>query len=111
MNYHNYLKELRMYRYSRTVTIKNGASMPPALRAGAEVTAHLNKTYGLQMQIGAEFFGDLKIHWTCDIQNLDSMPQLNSKLLQDKAYWEIMEKIKPFVLDGSVQDRVIAFSS
>jgi hypothetical protein len=39
------------------------------------------------------------------------MPQLNSKLLQDKAYWEIMEKIKPFVLDGSVQDRVIAFSS
>jgi hypothetical protein len=100
-----------MYQYSRTITLKNGASMPSALIHGAEVVAHLNNTYKLQMRLGAEFFGDLKIHWICDIASLDGMTQLNLKLMQDQAYWEIMEKIKPWVLEGSVHDRVIAFSN
>jgi hypothetical protein len=98
-----------MYQYSRTVTIKNGASMAPALRTAAEVTAYLNKVYSLQMRVGTEMFGDLKIHWICNIASLDSMMQLNSKLAQDKDYWDIMEKIKPYVLEGSVQDKAIVF--
>ena len=98
-----------MYQYSRTVTIKNGASMAPALRAAAEVTGYLNKNYSLQMRVGSEVFAHLKIHWICSVDSLDSMTQLNAKLAQDKAYWDIMEKIKPFVLEGSVQDKAIAF--
>jgi hypothetical protein len=100
-----------MYRYSRTVTIKNSASMPPALRTGAEIATHLNNTYKLNMRVGSELFGHLRIHWTCDVESLDSMTQLNLKLMQDKAYWEIMERIKPYVLEGSVRDRVIAFAA
>ncbi len=98
-----------MYLYSRTVTIKSGASMPPALRAASEVAAYLNQTYSFGMRVGSEIFGDLKIHWICDVESLDRFTQLAAHLAQDKNYWEIMEGIKPFVLDGSVQDRVLAF--
>ena len=97
-----------MYQYSRTVTIKNGASISPAVRTAVEVTAYLNKIYNLQMRVGTEMFGDLKIHWICNVDSLDSLALLNSKLAQNKAYWEIMDKIKPYVLEGSVQDKAIA---
>ena len=68
-----------MYQYSRTVTIKNGASMAPALRTAAEVTAYLNKVYNLQMRVGTEMFGDLKIHWICSIASLDGRTSVGAE--------------------------------
>jgi len=98
-----------MYQYSRTVTIKNGASMAPALRTAAEVTAYLNKVYNLQMRVGTEMFGDLKIHWICSIASLDGMMQLNSKLAQDKDYWDIMEKLGPLFLRAACKTKRLLF--
>lgn len=97
-----------MYRYSRAVTIKNGASMQPAMQIGADITAHMNRVYGLKMMMGTQLFSKLKIHWVFDTDSLDGMMLLSSKLAQDASYWEMMGKLKPLVLEGSVKEKVIA---
>ena len=98
-----------MYRYTRTVTIRNGASMPPTLQIGSSIVKHVNQVYGLNMRMGTALFDKLKVHWTYDGHSLDEMMKLSSKLSQDKTYWEMMDKLKPLVLEGSVKERLVAF--
>lgn len=97
-----------MYRYSRTIIVKNGASMQPAMQIGTEITAHVNRMYGLKMRMGPELFNELKVHWMYDADTLEGMMALSAKLAQDTVYWEMMGKLKPFVLEGSVREKVIA---
>ncbi len=96
-----------MFRYSRTVTVRNGASVAPALQAAFALTAHINKEYGLQMKVGTELFGELKIHWHSDSDSLDAMPKFAMRAAQDKTYAELLEQMKPFVVEGSVRDHVV----
>lgn len=96
-----------MFRYSRTITVRNGASFVPALQAAIEIASYVNEVYGLKMKVGSEMFGGLKLHWFNDTDSLDAMPQFAAKVVQDKVYGELLEKLKPHVVDGSVRDRVV----
>lgn len=96
-----------MFRYSRTVTIRNGAAVVPAIQAAAELAAYVNRTYGFKLRVGAELFGAARIHWYNDIESLDAIPQFAMKAAADKAYGELLEKMKSFVLEGSLHDQVV----
>ncbi|HJV96836.1 MAG TPA: hypothetical protein VJ608_12400, partial [Albitalea sp.] len=91
-----------------TATTKNAACMPAALQFGSEVASHFNKTYDVKMKVGAEMFGGSRVHWFFDADNLDQMAQLNSKLMQDRTYWALIDKSKDLWLEGSLEDKVVA---
>jgi hypothetical protein len=103
----NIQQELFMYHFIRSVTAKNAASMPAALQFCGEVTAYLNKNYGLNMKAGAQLFGGTKLYWFYEKGNLDEFAQLNAKLMQDRTYWEMLEKAKLLWLEGSMHDKIV----
>ena len=41
-----------MYRFIRTVRPKTHANLAPAMQWAGEVTAHINKTYALNLKFG-----------------------------------------------------------
>jgi hypothetical protein len=96
-----------MYRFIRSVTVKTAASMPAALQFSNEVTSHINKTYSMAMKGGVQMFGCATVYWFIDVESLDAMSQFNTKLMQDRAYWDILDKAKPLWLEGSGKDRVV----
>ncbi len=96
-----------MYRFTRSVTVRNAAEMPGALQFCIAVTDHLNKAYDLNMRAGAEMFGATRIHWFFDMDTLEDMSRLNAELLQDGHYCVMLEKAKHFWLDGSSHDKVV----
>ncbi|RZF25647.1 hypothetical protein EVC45_32015 [Paraburkholderia sp. UYCP14C] len=96
-----------MYRFIRTSTVKNAALLPSALAFASQVTAHLNKSYSLQMHFGVEQFGSLKVHWHFDSDSLDKMQQINEKLMEDQDYRSLLEKYKDVWEDGAMRDTVV----
>ena len=97
-----------MYRFTRTVTVKTAANTPAALKWAGEATAYLNKAYALNMKFGIEIFGAGKIHWYFDTDSLDKITAVNAKLLQDRAYIELLEKTKAIWVEGGLRDSVVA---
>ena len=97
-----------MYRFIRTVTPRNAASIPAALQFSAEMTSHMNRTYGLSMKAGIEMFGDGHLHWHYEADSLNQMTEVNRKLMTDKAYWALLEQNKGLWVEGSMRDRVVS---
>jgi hypothetical protein len=97
-----------MYRFIRTATAKNGASVPAALQWAGDVSAYLNKTYSLNLKFGMELFGDAKIHWHFDTDSLDKATAVNAKMMQDREYAGMLEKAKVLWLDGGLKDTIVA---
>jgi hypothetical protein len=100
-------KEFPMYRFTRSVATKNAAGMATAIPFATEITAYLNKTYNMRMTVGVEMFGHNRIHWSYDAPTLDAMAEHNTKLMQDRTYWEILTKAAGIWLEGSMKDRVV----
>lgn len=98
-----------MFRFMRTATAKNAATLVPALQFAAEVSSYLNRRYSLNVKFGTELFGAPRIHWQFETDSLDKLQQLNVKLLQDREYLGMIEKYKDSWVDGSLQDTVLAF--
>ena len=96
-----------MYRFIRTATVKNAAHLPSALAFASQVTAHLNKSYSLNMRFGAEQFGSPKIHWHFDADSLDEMQKVNEKLMEDRDYSALLEKYKGVWADGAMHDTIV----
>ena len=98
-----------MYNFTRTVTIRNGASTTKAVGFAMELTGYINKTYNVNIRCGMEMFGGANIHWQYDQDNLDKISALNAKLFEDKAYWGMIEKAKDFFVDGSMRDSIVNY--
>jgi len=96
-----------MFRFTRTVTLKQMASTHEALKFAATMVEHLRKEYGMNTQVGTELFGEPKLHWFTDLETLDQLTQRQSKMLQDKTYWSLIDSAKHLWIDGSVRDRMV----
>lgn len=96
-----------MYRFIRTATVKSAALLPSALAFASEVTAHLNKSYALNIRFGAEQFGSAKVHWHFDTDSLDKMQQVNAKLMEDREYAAMLDKYKDVWAEGLMHDTAI----
>jgi hypothetical protein len=77
-----------MYRFVRTARPRTAANVPAALQFSAQVTEHLNRTYGLNMKAGIELFGKSRLHWHYEAPTIDEHNHL----------W----------LEGSMKDQVIS---
>lgn len=96
-----------MYVFRRSVTIQAAALTPKAVGFAMEVTGYINGKYNLNMKSGIELFGGLNLHWQFESDSLDKMSAINSKLFEDKAYWQLLEKGKDFWVPGSLKDTII----
>lgn len=96
-----------MYRFIRTATVKNAAALPSALAFASEVTAHLNRSYSLNMRFGVEQFGCANIHWHFDADSLDKMQQINEKLMGDRDYAALLTKYQDIWAEGAMHDAVV----
>ena len=98
-----------MYRFIRRATITNAAVVPAATAFGMEIAGYLNKNYGIQVKMGMMMFGHLNMHWHFDVDSLDKLGELNTKLIQDKNYIAMLTKAQTFWVDGSLKDQVVMF--
>lgn len=98
-----------MYRFTRTATLNNAAYTPMAMNFATEVCGYLNKTYKLNMKVGMEMFGDLKLYWQFEVDSLENLAAVNTKLMQDKTYWAMLDKTKEIWVHGSLKDTVVNF--
>lgn len=96
-----------MFVFRRSVTLANAANVPKALNFSVELCGYFNKTYGVNLRTGLEMFGPLNMHWQFESDTLDKMNAINTKLLDDKGYWSILEKNKDLWVHGSLKDTVI----
>ena len=96
-----------MYRFMRKTTLKNGAYTPLAMGFATEVVGYLNKSYGINLQCGMEMFDSCTIHWHFDTDSLEKISDVNMKLMQDKGYWAMLDKVKDIWVNGSVKDSVV----
>ena len=100
-----------MYRFIRTARPRHAMSVPAALQFCAEMTGHLNRTYGLNMKAGIEMFGEGRLHWHYEADTIDRMTEINRKLMEDKTYWALIEKYNNVWLEGSMKDQVVSLMS
>jgi hypothetical protein len=100
-----------MYRFTRTAMPRTASHVPAALQMSAEVTAHMNRTYGVNMKAGIELFGRGRLHWHYEAETLDRISEVNRKLMGDTAYWALLEKYKSIWLEGSMKDTVISLTA
>jgi hypothetical protein len=98
-----------MYRFTRYATLQNAAIVPQAIGWSTELCGYLNKTYKLPLKAGVELFGNLNVHWEFEMDSLDKMSELNTKLLSDKSYLQLLEKGKDFWVAGTVKDQIVNF--
>lgn len=96
-----------MYRFSRTVTLKQMAFMPEAVKFASSIVEHLRKEYGWGTVVGSEVYGHPRLHWFTDFETLEKMAQAQGKMSQDKTYWSLLDSAKHLWVDGSVHDRLV----
>ena len=96
-----------MYRFIRTATLKNAAYTPTAMGFATELTGYLNKNYNVNLHYGMEMFDTLNVHWHFDVDTLDKISEFNTKLMQDKGYWAMLDKVKDIWTSGTLKDTVV----
>ena len=97
-----------MYRFVRTARPRTAANVPAALQFSAQVTEHLNRTYGLNMKAGIELFGKGRLHWHYEVASIDETTAVNQKLMRDQAYLDLLGQHNHLWLEGSMKDQVIS---
>jgi hypothetical protein len=95
-----------MFRFTRVATLKNAVYLPAAVQFGIDTCGYLNKAYGLNLSFGVEMFGGPMLHWQFDTESLDAISALTAKMLQDRQYLGMLEKVKDIWLEGALKDTV-----
>jgi hypothetical protein len=54
-------------------------------------------------------FGTPTVHWQLEIDSLDTLAALNQKVLQDKTYTAMLEKVADYWLEGSLRDEIVKY--
>jgi len=100
-----------MFRFERTIDIKSPADMPAAMQSAGEVAAYLSKAHSLNMKFGAEAYGAMRIHWFYEFESLDKSAAIGMALLQDRAYLDMLNKVKGLGVEGSVKDTLVILAN
>ncbi|MGO8830117.1 MAG: hypothetical protein ACLQT5_12805 [Steroidobacteraceae bacterium] len=99
-----------MFHFERSAVVKNPADMPAAVQFATQVTSYVNRQHSLNMRFGVELFGAARVHWYFDAESLDKLNQLNTTLLQDREYFEILNKARALWTDGGLKDTIISLA-
>jgi len=96
-----------MFHFERRITVKTVADMPAAVQFATAVNSYLNKRHSLNMKTGVELFGQAGLYWYFDAESLDKMTQLNATLMQDRDYFQMLDKVKGLWVEGSLKDTIV----
>ena len=96
-----------MHLYTRSVRVKNDASISAAIRFATEVCAYVNKNYITKMRFGMEAFGHAKVHWFMDFDSVDQSLSMHQKMLMDHDFQSLLSKGKYLWVEGSMKDRLV----
>ena len=97
-----------MYSINRTATLKNASFLPKAIGWSTELNKYVNDNYkGFNLKVGVEMFGAARLHWTYEAESLAKLEEANTRLMQDKKYWSMIETGKDFWVDGSLKDTIV----
>jgi hypothetical protein len=89
--------------------VRNAADTPNVMGFAHELTGWLNKRYNVNIRVGTELFGNLRIHWMLEAKTLAELHELNGRMAKDREYWSYLEKGRDFWVPGSMQDSVVDF--
>jgi len=95
-----------MIRFVRTATIAPG-KLGSALAFAREVAEHIKKHHGTTLEILAPVGGNpSRIAWKTDYPNLGALEDMQSKLMSDAAYLQLVEKGGANFVPGSLNDSI-----
>ncbi len=93
-----------MVRVIRSAVLKY-KDVPQALHTAKAVAAYFKEAYGHDIHVFSESAG--MIHWIVDYPDYAALGNTRARMVSDKHYWEITSKMAEYVIEGSLQDKVL----
>ena len=78
---------------------------PDAIAFGKEITEYVRAKYGTDTQLFVDSEGTL--HWISDYKDYATFGEVRTAIVSDPGYWEIVNRAKGLLLDGTIADTVI----
>ena len=93
-----------MILFTRTSDIAPG-QLAPAIGFAKKVSAHLEAEYGQKVQVAMPLAGNpFCLQWAATFDNLEQFETLNTKLLQDAKYMDMIVSASTCFIAGSARD-------
>ncbi len=100
----------KMIRWMRTASLAaRGTEIMNAIAWAKEISDFAKKYEGASsVNFFMNSFGDVStVHWFADYDNLASFEKVSGQIREDQKFFEILEKGKDFVVEGSAYDTVM----
>ncbi len=95
-----------MIHFVRTAGIAPGKTAT-ALGFAREVSAHMKASYGVEIEVLRPIGGNpQRVAWTARYKDLAAMESVNLRLLDDKAYWTLVNQASDNFIAGSIHDAI-----
>ncbi|MEY4884556.1 MAG: hypothetical protein RIS34_2410 [Pseudomonadota bacterium] len=95
-----------MIAFNRTASIapgKNGS----AIAFAQEIATYMKNAYDVSLEVLTPIGGNPnRITWSARYKDLAALDAVNTKILSDKQYWEVLSKATDCFLPGSVHDSI-----
>ena len=96
--------EIQMIVFNKMACIAPG-KMASALGHAHEIAAYVKSTYGADVEVLLPIGGNpQRVAWSVRYKDLAAYEVVNTKLREDKHYWEMVSKNSDNFLPGSVRD-------
>jgi hypothetical protein len=93
-----------MIAFNRVACIAPGKTSS-AIAFAHEITAYMKESYGVDLEVLLPIGGNpQRIAWSARYKDLAALEAVNTKILGDKKYWEIVGKNTDNFLPGSPRD-------
>ena len=95
-----------MIRFIRTASIAPG-KFPEAMAFAKEITEHLKKQHGLKLEVMMPIGGNpQRLAWRAEYESLAAFEQMQTKIVADQKYWEMITKGGTAFIAGSLNDSI-----
>ncbi len=95
-----------MIRFVRTASIASGKTAD-ALAFAKQISDYMAKQYNVKLEVMMPVGGNpQRIAWRAEYASLAAMDEVQSKILPDAKYWEIVSKGQAHFIAGSLNDSI-----
>jgi hypothetical protein len=95
------------YVFTRTATVRNGAVFPRALQFATQIKELFKKDFELDLEVGMEMFGELRIVWVARFDELTQIEQVQAKMMRHTEYFAMLTTAQDVFIEGSLKDCLI----
>jgi hypothetical protein len=95
-----------MIAFNRVASIAPGKT-GVTITFAHEIAAYMKDAYGVKLEVLVPIGGNpQRIAWTTRYKDLAAMDNVNTRILADTKYWELVNKASANFLPGSVNDSI-----